>query len=278
MPPTDCSYFEEMCWRAENEVDPENRGYAQCEVDRMVRLNNEALEAERAKEQQDLSEYVNEFVGDLFESIHFHSNDDLTRMQIRNCATDFLMKLYNDRRLYNFGVVCDASNNSQSVIDRNELQLDIVVKTSNSLAPLWLKYTKTGLAAVQPTVPASSGTYTIGGNAIGAAPIHGGYPAGAAGVNPSQGYTLTSAGSNAYITQKITVGDIVKSSKLPEVSFDDFDDAGVKHHIVLSPEPSISPFEVLTIIRLIVAGADGSMNVLKFIREQNLERHFRITT
>jgi phage tail sheath protein FI len=67
-----------------------------------------------------LEEIGNQFV--------FEPNDQITRNEITNAVTGLLNDLVAKRGIYDYLVVCDASNNTPARIDRNELYVDIAIE------------------------------------------------------------------------------------------------------------------------------------------------------
>lgn len=61
-------------------------------------------------------------------SFVFEPNDQLTRDNLKAMVDAFLGTLIVQRGLYDFATVCDESNNTPAVIDRNELFIDIALK------------------------------------------------------------------------------------------------------------------------------------------------------
>lgn len=58
----------------------------------------------------------------------FEPNDQTTRNQIANDVTSLMINLVAKRGLYDYLVVCDASNNTPARIDNNELWVDIAIE------------------------------------------------------------------------------------------------------------------------------------------------------
>jgi phage tail sheath protein FI len=58
----------------------------------------------------------------------FELNDDITRTRFSNQVSSFLGGIKTKRGVYDFLVVCDGSNNTPDVIDRNELVMEVLVK------------------------------------------------------------------------------------------------------------------------------------------------------
>jgi len=77
----------------------------------------------------------------------FEPNDKITRDEIKNAAESLLLELVGQRALYDYLVVCDASNNTPARIDRNELYLDVAIEPVKAVEfiyiPLRLKNTGT---------------------------------------------------------------------------------------------------------------------------------------
>jgi hypothetical protein len=78
----------------------------------------------------------------------FEFNDEFTRAQFRNLVEPFLRDVQGRRGLTDFSVVCDDSNNTGDVIDRNEFRADIFVKPARSINFIQLNFiaTRTGIA------------------------------------------------------------------------------------------------------------------------------------
>jgi hypothetical protein len=76
----------------------------------------------------------------------FEQNDAFTRAQFKNLVVPFL-KTVQRRGITDFKVVCDETNNTGEVIDRNEFVADIFVKPTRSINFIQLNFiaTKTGV-------------------------------------------------------------------------------------------------------------------------------------
>lgn len=70
----------------------------------------------------------------------FEFNDDFTRAQFRNLVEPFLRDVQGRRGIYDFRVVCDTTNNTGSVIDRNEFVGDIYIKPAKSINFIQLNF------------------------------------------------------------------------------------------------------------------------------------------
>ena len=64
----------------------------------------------------------------------FEFNDAFTRSQFKNLVEPFLRDIQGRRGIVDFRVVCDETNNTGEVIDRNEFVGDIYVKPSRSVS------------------------------------------------------------------------------------------------------------------------------------------------
>lgn len=78
----------------------------------------------------------------------FEFNDEFTRAQFRNMVEPFLRDVKGRRGVTDFKVVCDESNNTGEVIDRNEFVADIYIKPARSINYITLNFiaTRTGVA------------------------------------------------------------------------------------------------------------------------------------
>jgi hypothetical protein len=76
----------------------------------------------------------------------FEFNDDVTRTLFKNNVNPFLRDIQSKRGMYDFLVVCDTTNNSPEIIDRNEFVADIYIKPAKSINFITLNFvaTKTG--------------------------------------------------------------------------------------------------------------------------------------
>lgn len=77
----------------------------------------------------------------------FEQNDGFTRAQFKNLVVPFLKTVQQRRGITDFKVVCDDTNNTGEVIDRNEFVADIFVKPTRSINFIQLNFiaTKTGV-------------------------------------------------------------------------------------------------------------------------------------
>lgn len=70
----------------------------------------------------------------------FEFNDEFTRAQFRNLVEPYLRDVQGRRGIYDFLVVCDATNNTAEVIDRNEFVGDIYIKPARSINFIQLNF------------------------------------------------------------------------------------------------------------------------------------------
>ena len=78
----------------------------------------------------------------------FEFNDAFTRAQFRNLVEPFLRDVQGRRGLTDFRVICDETNNTGEVIDRNEFVADIYIKPARSINFISLNFiaTRTGVS------------------------------------------------------------------------------------------------------------------------------------
>jgi phage tail sheath protein FI len=70
----------------------------------------------------------------------FEFNDEFTRAQFRNLVEPYLRDVQGRRGIYDFLVVCDGTNNTAEVIDRNEFVGDIYIKPARSINFIQLNF------------------------------------------------------------------------------------------------------------------------------------------
>ena len=78
----------------------------------------------------------------------FEFNDAFTRSQFTSLLTPFLRDVQGRRGIYDFKVICNSSNNTPEVIDRNEFVADIFIKPAKSINFIQLNFiaTRTGVS------------------------------------------------------------------------------------------------------------------------------------
>jgi hypothetical protein len=70
----------------------------------------------------------------------FEFNDAFTRAQFRSAVEPFLRDVKNRRGLVDYSVICDETNNTDTVIDRNEFVCSIFVKPAKSINFITLNF------------------------------------------------------------------------------------------------------------------------------------------
>lgn len=70
----------------------------------------------------------------------FEFNDEFTRAQFVNLVEPFLRDVQGRRGIFDFRVVCDETNNTSEIIDRNEFVGDIFVKPARSINFIQLNF------------------------------------------------------------------------------------------------------------------------------------------
>lgn len=68
----------------------------------------------------------------------FELNDKITRDSIKSMIDNYLNDIMVRRGLYDYAVICDASNNTGARIDRNELWVDIVLKPAKAIEFIYI--------------------------------------------------------------------------------------------------------------------------------------------
>jgi hypothetical protein len=74
----------------------------------------------------------------------FEFNDDFTRSRFRGTVNPFLSEVKARRGVFDYLVVCDESNNTAEVIDRNEFRAEILVKPARAIEFIKLTFSAVG--------------------------------------------------------------------------------------------------------------------------------------
>lgn len=84
----------------------------------------------------------------LAKSVLFEQNDETTRLGFNNAISSYLSEVQARRGITDFQVVCDDSNNTAEVIDRNEFVAEIYIKPTRSINYITLSFiaTRTGVS------------------------------------------------------------------------------------------------------------------------------------
>jgi phage tail sheath protein FI len=70
----------------------------------------------------------------------FEFNDEFTRASFVNLVTPFLREVQGRRGITDFAVICDGTNNTGEVIDRNEFVGDIYIKPARAINFIQLNF------------------------------------------------------------------------------------------------------------------------------------------
>ena len=79
-------------------------------------------------------------IANMAKSFLFEFNDSFSRSRFVSTVEPFLRNIRGRQGIQDFAVVCDESNNSGDVIDRNEFRGDIYVKPSRSINFIQLQF------------------------------------------------------------------------------------------------------------------------------------------
>ena len=84
----------------------------------------------------------------LAKAVIFEQNDETTRLGFSNALGSYLSEVQARRGITDFQVVCDTTNNTPSVIDRNEFVAEVYVKPTRSINYITLSFvaTRTGVS------------------------------------------------------------------------------------------------------------------------------------
>ena len=92
--------------------------------------------------------YCERVIGEFAREVLFEFNDVPTRLNFVNTVNPFMTDVVSKRGATDYLVVCDSSNNTPEVIDRNEFVADIYIKPNRSINFVQLTFvaTKTGVS------------------------------------------------------------------------------------------------------------------------------------
>ena len=79
-------------------------------------------------------------IGRAAEQVLFEFNDEFTRANFVNIVEPVLREVQGRRGITDFRVVCDETNNTAAVIDRNEFKADIFIKPARSINYVTLSF------------------------------------------------------------------------------------------------------------------------------------------
>jgi len=73
-------------------------------------------------------------------NVMFEFNDEFTRAEFKNIIEPFLREIQGRRGITDFRVVCDETNNTPAVIDRNEFVCSLFIKPARSINYVTLNF------------------------------------------------------------------------------------------------------------------------------------------
>ena len=79
---------------------------------------------------------------------HFENNDSFTRSSFRMETSQYLAGIKALGGVYDYRVVCDTTNNTGAVIDRNEFVASIYIKPARSINFITLNLVATSTSAI----------------------------------------------------------------------------------------------------------------------------------
>jgi hypothetical protein len=82
-------------------------------------------------------------IGQLAKTVMFELNDESTRTSFYSSATSYLAEVQSKRGVTDYLVVCDSSNNTPDVIDRNEFVAEIYIKPTRSINYITITFVAT---------------------------------------------------------------------------------------------------------------------------------------
>ena len=91
---------------------------------------------------------IEKTIGNAAKGVLFELNDEFTRNNFNNIVEPYLRDIQARRGITDFLVVCDSSNNTGDVIDRNEFVAEIYIKPARSINFITLTFvaTRTGVS------------------------------------------------------------------------------------------------------------------------------------
>ena len=79
-------------------------------------------------------------IGEAAKNVMFEFNDEFTRAEFTNIVEPVLREVKGRRGITDFRVVCDATNNTAAVVDRNEFIANIFIKPARSINYVTLNF------------------------------------------------------------------------------------------------------------------------------------------
>jgi hypothetical protein len=87
--------------------------------------------------------YIEQAISQAAKYTLFELNDDTTRTQFRGLIDPFLRDIEGRRGLYNYLIVCDATNNTPQMIDAHQFEADIYLQPAKSINYIQLNFIAT---------------------------------------------------------------------------------------------------------------------------------------
>ena len=79
-------------------------------------------------------------IANAAENLLFEFNDEFTRLNFISIIEPFLRDVQSSRGIESFKVICDGTNNTPAVINRNEFRGDIFIKPTKSINFIGLNF------------------------------------------------------------------------------------------------------------------------------------------
>lgn len=235
---------------------------------------------------EELSQCLKKFV--------FEPNDGFTRLKIRETMSEFLHGLKEQDRLADFYVRCDDLNNPQTIVDRCEMRVDITFREPEDRIEttmlLKIEAPASSILAVDvdleldlvPLPSAGGFSGTSGGTYAPGSLTKNGNPIVAPTAQPNSWSAQNIPAIQSFDMFTVSTISPAPTGKLPKLSFVDKDEHGARIELTLEPEPTISGSEALKLVMMVEANRNSVQTFSGFspylyVKEQGLERHFKIS-
>jgi hypothetical protein len=87
----------------------------------------------------------------IYISYRYEPVDEVTRRSIVSDMSQVCLSFEHSRKLYEFLIVCDVTNNPPSLVDNNDLVVDVWVRQAGSVNLTQYHFDKSSLVALSPT-------------------------------------------------------------------------------------------------------------------------------
>lgn len=81
---------------------------------------------------------LNYTLDNLAKPFLFELNDSQTRSNVTNAFTSFMSNYKSQRAVYDYAIVCDATNNTPTTIDLNQLWIDVAIKPEKAIEFIYI--------------------------------------------------------------------------------------------------------------------------------------------